>query len=551
MLVVGTPDRAMPELLNKKIKKEQMRNAPTRTATLVALAAALLLSPFSASSAKKPPAEKPKPAIELGAPFADNAILQREMPVPVWGWSKPGTKVTVEFAGQKKTATAGKDGKWMLELDPLKASAEPARDDHHREHRQDASPSRTSSSARSGWPPASRTCSGSSSKCDVGQVLLKQIDERVEAGEEKPPVIREAKVTNYFACLHPIEHADGEWSTATAATPAPSPIAFAYKLHQELGVPIGILNCSFSQTAIQAWTPRVRLRRRRGRLHQGDLPEDPRDRSRPPPSTRRHGTQFYQEIEDTIKENDERVKKGEEAKAIPTKTPGNLQRQPRRLLAVQRPAQPDDPLRHPRRHLEPGLRQHGRRPALLPQPAQHDPRLAQVVEPARPAGLLPPVLLPRAEGRVGQQPEHRQHRRDAPRHLAGPRHPQRRHGQPDRHHRRDPLRATRPLPGQRLALHALKNQYGKDIVADGPMFKSYTVKGDKLIVTFDHADGGLVVAETGTKPGKERTGFADPDRHPERRRPGEALLPGRRRPRLASGQHEDRRQQGHRDLARR
>jgi hypothetical protein len=34
-------------------------------------------------------------AIELGTPFADNAILQRDMPVPVWGWSKPGDKITV------------------------------------------------------------------------------------------------------------------------------------------------------------------------------------------------------------------------------------------------------------------------------------------------------------------------------------------------------------------------------------------------------------------------------------------------------------------------
>ena len=68
----------------------------------------------------------PKLAIELGAPFRDNAVLQREMKVPVWGWSKPGTTVTVEFAGQKKSATAGKDGKWMVELDPLKASFEPA-----------------------------------------------------------------------------------------------------------------------------------------------------------------------------------------------------------------------------------------------------------------------------------------------------------------------------------------------------------------------------------------------------------------------------------------
>jgi sialate O-acetylesterase len=65
-------------------------------------------------------------AIELGLPFRDNAILQHEMPVPVWGWSKPGATVTVEFSGQKESTTAGADGKWALKLKPLKASSEPA-----------------------------------------------------------------------------------------------------------------------------------------------------------------------------------------------------------------------------------------------------------------------------------------------------------------------------------------------------------------------------------------------------------------------------------------
>jgi hypothetical protein len=51
--------------------------------------------------------------------------------------------------------------------------------------------------------------------------------------------------------------------------------------------------------------------------------------------------------------------------------------------------------------------------------------------------------------------------------------------------------SDKALPGKRLALHALKNQYGKKVVADGPMFKSYEVNGDKLVVTFDYAEGGL------------------------------------------------------------
>ena len=83
-----------------------MNPRPTRIVAIVAFTAAMLLSAFAVNAAEE--AAKPKPAIELGSPFVDNAILQREMKVPVWGWSKPGTKVTVEFAGQKKTATAGR-----------------------------------------------------------------------------------------------------------------------------------------------------------------------------------------------------------------------------------------------------------------------------------------------------------------------------------------------------------------------------------------------------------------------------------------------------------
>jgi len=38
--------------------------------------------------------------------FSDNRVLQRGEPVAVWGEADPGTKATVEFADQKKTAVA-------------------------------------------------------------------------------------------------------------------------------------------------------------------------------------------------------------------------------------------------------------------------------------------------------------------------------------------------------------------------------------------------------------------------------------------------------------
>ena len=51
--------------------------------------------------------------------FTDGAVLQRGVPVPVWGTADEGEKVTVKFQGQEVSATA-KDGKWMVKLAELK-----------------------------------------------------------------------------------------------------------------------------------------------------------------------------------------------------------------------------------------------------------------------------------------------------------------------------------------------------------------------------------------------------------------------------------------------
>ena len=62
--------------------------------------------------------------IKLGTPFQDHAILQREMPVPVWGTAGTKEKLEIEFAGQKVKAEADYDGNWTAKLSPLTASKE-------------------------------------------------------------------------------------------------------------------------------------------------------------------------------------------------------------------------------------------------------------------------------------------------------------------------------------------------------------------------------------------------------------------------------------------
>ncbi len=62
--------------------------------------------------------------VELATPFTDKMVLQREMPVRIWGTADVGEKVIVKFACQEVSAVAGENGKWIVTLDPMKASKE-------------------------------------------------------------------------------------------------------------------------------------------------------------------------------------------------------------------------------------------------------------------------------------------------------------------------------------------------------------------------------------------------------------------------------------------
>ena len=63
--------------------------------------------------------------VKPAAIFGDHMVLQQGMSVPVWGWADPGEQVTVGIAGQKQSATAGADRKWMVRLTNLRASSDP------------------------------------------------------------------------------------------------------------------------------------------------------------------------------------------------------------------------------------------------------------------------------------------------------------------------------------------------------------------------------------------------------------------------------------------
>lgn len=69
-------------------------------------------------------ADEPKPTLQAqpGLPFSDNAVLQQQIPLPVWGTTLPGASVTVSFDGQTHGTTADAQGHWRIVLEPLTAT---------------------------------------------------------------------------------------------------------------------------------------------------------------------------------------------------------------------------------------------------------------------------------------------------------------------------------------------------------------------------------------------------------------------------------------------
>ena len=71
--------------------------------------------------------------VKLPAIFSDHLVLQRAAPVPVWGTADAGEEVTVEFAGQKKAATAGRERALAGEAGRARRERGAARADRARE----------------------------------------------------------------------------------------------------------------------------------------------------------------------------------------------------------------------------------------------------------------------------------------------------------------------------------------------------------------------------------------------------------------------------------
>lgn len=176
--------------------------------------------------------------------FTDNAVLQRGKPVAVFGTAAPGEKVSVSFKGQTKTATADAQGQWLLHLDPLAADAQ----------------------------GATLTLQGNNTvalkNIVVGDVWLcggqsnmewpvrTTLNAQAAIDASKNPLIRQIKAEHTPASTPQTKGKVTGWQEASPETTGEftAPGYFmAVELQKQLGVPIGLLNISHGGTMVEAW----------------------------------------------------------------------------------------------------------------------------------------------------------------------------------------------------------------------------------------------------------------------------------------------------------
>lgn len=201
--------------------------------------------------------------LRLSPLFADHAILQRNEPIPVWGWSSPGALIRVTFNGKSVFTGAGDSGKFIAYLEPC-AGPGP-----YEMQVDDGTETITLHDLLVGDV---YLCGGQSNmvytlgtnwaaggEYQLGAVQLEEFLQSVRNGEA--PSIRFITVEKAAPGTRQ-ETFSGEWKLPEeSAFPSLSAVAawFALFLRKKVSVPIGLVVSAWGGTRIRSWISREGL----------------------------------------------------------------------------------------------------------------------------------------------------------------------------------------------------------------------------------------------------------------------------------------------------
>ena len=186
-----------------------------------------------------------KAELKLPNIFGDHMVVQQKMPVKVWGWTKPGQEVTVTLAEKSANGKAGADGRFDVAVPAVDAGGP-----YTLEIKADET--RTIQDVLVGevW-----ICSGQS---NMQWNVERSTDADLERLAAKHPNIRMINFPQ-VGSQEPILTHDRNWMECTPDTVSSFSAVgyfFARQLHDTIDVPIGMINNAWGGSACEAWINR-------------------------------------------------------------------------------------------------------------------------------------------------------------------------------------------------------------------------------------------------------------------------------------------------------
>lgn len=417
--------------------------------------------------------------IKLPGLFTDNMVLQQDTVVTVWGWAEPGEEVEVRgsWLREAEQTIADGQGNWQVRIKTEKAGGGPYEltfKGHNRIEINNVLLGEVwicSGQSNMHFPVAPIENSGWA----TGVVNYEE-----EIRKADYPAIRMFTVARIVA-NEPQKDVEGEgdWQVCSPSTVGGfSAVAyfFAREVHEKTGLPVGLINTSWGGTPAEGWTKKEVL--------EADADFRPiLERYDEAVANHPQAMEAYrEELEQWKEEADRARKKGEQVPSAPREPIGaDHHKSPYKLYnamiapllpytikgAIWYQGESNADRAYQYRKLFPAMIENWREgwgntfPFYFAQIAPHRSQGPEIRE----AQLMTLLSVPETGMAVLT---------DAGDSL-------------DIHPR------NKQVVGERLARWALAKEYGmEDVVYSGPIYKSMQVQGNKILLQFDHVNGGLV-----------------------------------------------------------
>jgi sialate O-acetylesterase len=182
--------------------------------------------------------------VTVPALLADHMVVQRGLPVHVWGMAAPHEAVSIAFRGETKAGTADDDGRWSIYLSPGAAGGP-----------FDLSIKATNTIVLHDILVGDVWVASGQSNMEFPMTGL--VNAQTEITAAQYPKIR-LFLVKHKPADYPLENVESKgWAACTPESAADSSAVayfFARNLQQKLGVPIGLIESSWGGTAAESWT---------------------------------------------------------------------------------------------------------------------------------------------------------------------------------------------------------------------------------------------------------------------------------------------------------